>query len=59
MEYMIAKEDDFYEYSALSRLEAKVNAMIARGWVPQGGIQVYKIGGNYTAIQAMVRKGEK
>jgi hypothetical protein len=47
MEYSVVKENNINE------LQEKVNSLIERGWIPQGGIGVSSSYGYY--VQAMIK----
>jgi len=47
MEYLVVKENNINE------LQEKVNSLIERGWIPQGGVGVSSSYGYY--IQAMIK----
>ncbi len=47
MEYKIAIGDSWYT------LEKEVNALLLKGWVPQGGVCQHTTGGNW--IQSMIK----
>lgn len=59
MEYMIVKETDFYEDSALCKLEQHVGQAIKDGWKPKGGVEISNLDRGFIFAQAMVKKEEK
>ena len=42
-------------FSDLAQVVAEVNALISRGWLPVGGIQISAQGSNVYHYQAMVK----
>ena len=58
MKYTILRHMGTNDATTLVDLNEAVNRLIAKGYRPQGGVQLVKDGNLYLALQAMVLQGE-